>query len=669
MSEPEEKNSKRVPPQRKKEERRGRYPQGPPPEGKEPFSWKKTTRTLLFWVFLILISVSVFQYYSRSKKDVLSISYSRFIQELDNSNIQKVKLIEKDVKGEFKDMVAHQERGVSKNYKKFKLHLPFEDPELLKRLEQKGVEIDAEASSTNWSGILLTSLPWILILVFWLFLFRQMQGGSKGIFTFGKSRAKLSAGDRPKVTFSDVAGADEAKEELTEIIEFLKDPSKFQKLGGKIPKGALLLGAPGTGKTLLARAVAGEAGVPFFSMSGSDFVEMFVGVGASRVRDLFEQGKRNAPCIIFIDEIDAVGRHPGAGLGGGHDEREQTLNQLLVEMDGFESTEGVILLAATNRPDVLDPALLRPGRFDRQIVVDIPDVRGREGILKVHTKKIKLGKDVNLSVLARGTPGFTGADIANMVNESALLAARRNHEEVTMKDFEDAKDKVMMGAERKSLVLSNEEKKITPYHESGHALVSKLIPGSDPVHKMTIIPRGMAIGVTHYLPIDEKHTYSKEYLETKLVHLLGGRVAEKLVFDSFTTGAGNDIERATELARKMVCEWGMSEKLGPLSFGKKEEEIFLGREIAKHRDYSERTAQQIDEEVRGVVEKAEHKATELLSKNMDKLDRLAKALLEREILDSEQINRILKGEDLEPLKLKDEKKAGNDQKIGNNQEK
>ncbi|KPL02862.1 MAG: cell division protein FtsH, partial [candidate division Zixibacteria bacterium SM23_73_2] len=451
-------------------------------------------------------------------------------------------------------------------------------------------------------------------------------------------------------------------EELTEIIEFLKDPSKFQKLGGKIPKGALLLGAPGTGKTLLARAVAGEAGVPFFSMSGSDFVEMFVGVGASRVRDLFEQGKRSAPCIIFIDEIDAVGRHRGAGLGGGHDEREQTLNQLLVEMDGFESTEGVILLAATNRPDVLDPALLRPGRFDRRIVVDIPDVRGREGILKVHVKNIKIGKDVNLSVLARGTPGFTGADIANMVNEAALLAARRERNEVIMDDFENAKDKVMMGAERRSLVLSNEEKKITSYHESGHALVSKLIPGSDPVHKMTIIPRGMAIGVTHYLPIDERHTYSKEYLETKLIHLLGGRVAEKLIFDSLTTGAGNDIERATALARKMVCEWGMSDEVGPLTFGKKEEEIFLGREIAKHRDYSEQTAQKIDEEVRKIVENAEKKATELLSKNLEKLHRLAKALLEKEILGGDQIDAILKGEGEKPQKLEVEKKGSKDQK-------
>jgi len=484
-----------------------------------------------------------------------------------------------------------------------------------------------------------------------------MQGGSKGIFSFGKSRARLLAGDRPKVTFSDVAGADEAKQELQEIIDFLKDPSKFQKLGGKIPKGALLLGAPGTGKTLLARAVAGEAGVSFFSMSGSDFVEMFVGVGASRVRDLFDQGKRNAPCIIFIDEIDAVGRHRGAGLGGGHDEREQTLNQLLVEMDGFESNEGVILLAATNRPDVLDPALLRPGRFDRQIVVDIPDVKGREGILKVHTRKIPLAENVDLYVLARGTPGLSGADLANIVNEAALLAARRNHNKVTMRDFEDAKDKEIMGTERKSLALSEEEKKLTAYHESGHALVSKLIPGSDPVHKMTIIPRGLAIGLTHYLPVDEKHTYSKEYLETKLVHLLGGRVAEKLVFGQFSTGAGNDIERATELARKMVCEWGMSDRLGPLTFGKKEEQIFLGREITQHRDYSEKTAQEIDLEVKVIVDDAEKKAEELLGTNLDKLNSLAKALLEMEILDGDQIDRIVRGESLDKPKVKKEEKT------------
>jgi cell division protease FtsH len=578
------------------------------------------------------------------------------MQQLEESNVKKVTLVEKDIQGEFVRKISRTTGKQTGDFGKFELHIPFEDPSLLEKLEAKSVEIDAEPPSTNWSGIVLTSLPWIILIVFWLFMLRQMQGGPKGLFSFGKSKAKLLSGDRPKVTFQDVAGADEAKEELQEIIEFLKDPGKFQKLGGKIPKGALLLGAPGTGKTLLARAIAGEAGVPFFSMSGSDFVEMFVGVGASRVRDLFDQGKRNAPCIIFIDEIDAVGRHRGAGLGGGHDEREQTLNQLLVEMDGFESNEGVILLAATNRPDVLDPALLRPGRFDRQIVVDTPDVKGREGILKVHTRKIPLSEGVDLSVLARGTPGLSGADLANIVNEAALLGARRSHEKVTMKDFEDAKDKVMMGTERRSLVINDEEKKLTAYHESGHALIGKLIPGSDPVHKMTIIPRGLALGTTHYLPIDEKHTHSKKYLETKLLDMMGGRVAERLVFNELSTGAANDLERATGLARKMVCEWGMSEKLGPLTFGKKEEQIFLGREIATHRDYSEQTAQEIDKEVKRIVEEAEAKATELLTANVDKLHLLAKALLEREILDGQEIDRILRGEELEPVKLDTEKK-------------
>ncbi len=639
--------------------RRDSRPPGQRPDKKEEFPWKKASRTLIFWLILVLVSISIFQFYSRGKKDILAISYTRFMEELERGNIKTVTLVEKDVEGEFAQSITHTSGTVTGQYAKFKLHLPFEDPELLKKLEDKEVETKAEAPSTNWSGIILTSVPWVLIIVFWFFLFRQMQGGSKGIFSFGKSRARLLTSDRPKVTFDDVAGADEAKQELQEIIDFLKDPSKFQKLGGKIPKGALVLGAPGTGKTLLARAVAGEAGVPFFSMSGSDFVEMFVGVGASRVRDLFDQGKKNAPCIIFIDEIDAVGRQRGAGLGGGHDEREQTLNQLLVEMDGFESNEGVILLAATNRPDVLDPALLRPGRFDRQIVVDIPDVRGREGILKVHTVKMPVSQDVNLSILARGTPGLSGADLANIVNEAALLAARRNHEKVHMTDFEDAKDKVMMGTERRSLALSEEDKKLTAYHESGHALVSKLIPGSDPVHKVTIIPRGLAIGLTHYLPVDEKHTYSKEYLDTKLVHLMGGRVAERLVFGQLSTGAGNDIESATELARKMVCEWGMSERLGPLTFGKKEEQIFLGREITQHRDYSEKTAQEIDTEVKAIVEHAEKKAEELLGANLDKLHLLAEALRNKEILDGDQIDRIIQGEPPEKPKVeKKEKEHG-----------
>jgi len=642
--------------------RKGRPPDGPqggrrPPDGKkDDFKWKKGTRTLIFWVFLLLISISVFQFYSRSKTEAVTITYTEFMHELDDSNIKKVTLVEKNIQGELKHAITKTEGKDTKTFTKFDLHIPFDDPSLLTKLQDKGVDIDAKPASTNWSGIILTSLPWIILIVFWLFMIRQMQGGPKGLFSFGKSRARLLSGDRPKVTFADVAGAEEAKQDLREIIDFLKDPAKFQKLGGKIPKGALLLGAPGTGKTLLAKAVAGEAGVPFFSMSGSDFVEMFVGVGASRVRDLFDQGKRNAPCIIFIDEIDAVGRHRGAGLGGGHDEREQTLNQLLVEMDGFESNEGVILLAATNRPDVLDPALLRPGRFDRQIVVDTPDVKGREGIFKVHTRKIPLSSDVDLSILARGTPGLSGADLANIVNEAALLAARRNHDKVDMKDFEDAKDKVMMGTERRSLVISEEEKKLTAYHESGHALIGKLVPGSDPVHKMTIIPRGLALGVTHYLPVDEKHTHSKKYLETKLLHLMGGRVAEQLVFGELSTGAANDIERATNLARKMVCEWGMSEKLGPLTFGKKEEQIFLGREIATHRDYSEETAQEIDQEVKRIVEEAEKTATRLLTSNIDKLHLLANALLEREILDGAEIDRILKGEKLEPVQLETEKK-------------
>jgi len=628
-----------------------------PPEGKkDEFKWKKGTRTLVFWMILLLLSIFLFQYYSQSKRDVVTVTYTEFMQHLEESNVKKVTLVEKDIEGEFVREISKIVGKETGRFSKFKLHIPFEDPSLLEKLEAKNVEIGAEPPSTNWSGIILTSLPWIILIVFWLFMLRRMQGGPKGLFSFGKSRAKLLSGDHPKVSFQDVAGADEAKQELHEIIEFLKDPAKFQKLGGKIPKGVLLLGAPGTGKTLLARAVAGEAGVPFFSMSGSDFVEMFVGVGASRVRDLFDQSKKSAPCIIFIDELDAVGRHRGAGLGGGHDEREQTLNQLLVEMDGFESNEGVILLAATNRPDVLDPALLRPGRFDRQVVVDTPDVRGREGILRVHTRKIPLAQDVDLSILARGTPGLSGADLANIVNEAALLAARRSHNKVTMPDFEDAKDKVMMGTERRSLVISEEEKKLTAYHESGHALIGKLVPGSDPIHKMTIIPRGLALGITHYLPIDEKHTHSKKYLETKLLHLMGGRVAEKLVFNELSTGAANDIERATELARKMVCEWGMSERLGPLTFGKKEEQIFLGREIATHRDYSEQTAQEIDKEVRSIVEAAEKKATELLSANIDKLHLLASVLLEKEILDGDEIDRILRGEKLEPVRLETEKK-------------
>jgi len=611
---------------------------------KESTYWKGPGRSILFWFVIILTVLVIYNFFNESAADTAQISYSDFMRYLDQDKIASVTFIDRSIQGRFTEELTVAGPTGSGKYKKFQFRIPFEDPQLVNRLSDAGIAINAKEEGLNWGGILLSIAPWMLIIFVWIFMLRQMQGGGggpKGIFSFGKSRAKLLTDERPRVTFNDVAGADEAKEELSEVIEFLKDAGKFQKLGGKIPKGALLLGAPGTGKTLLARAVAGEAGVPFFSMSGSDFVEMFVGVGASRVRDLFEQGKKNAPCIIFIDEIDAVGRHRGAGLGGGHDEREQTLNQLLVEMDGFESNEGVILIAATNRPDVLDPALLRPGRFDRQIVVDVPDVRGREGIFKVHTRKVKLSDNVDLNVLARGTPGLSGADIANLVNEAALLAARKNKDSVEMSDFEDAKDKVMMGAERRSMVISDEEKKTTAYHEAGHALLAKLMPKADPVHKVTIVPRGMALGVTHYLPVDEKHTYDREYLEARLVHAMGGRVAEKLVFNHLTTGAGMDIKQATELARRMVCNWGMSDKVGPLGFGRKQDHIFLGREIQQSRDYSESTAQLIDSEIKRFVEDAEAKAIELLSNNMDKLKLLAEALLEKEILDGHEIDEII----------------------------
>ena len=648
----DEQRSGKKPPRLNLKRKDGSGKSGPEPRPEMP--WKKTSRTLAFWVVIILLSVLFVQFYYGNQEEIVQIDYTEFMQQVESGNINKVTFIEKDLRGDFKQPFSKLVNGRKASYSKFKTYLPFDDPALVTKLRESGITVSAEPVSINWASILLSTLPWLLLIVFWLFMMRQMQGGgTKGIFSFGKSRARLLTGDRPKITFEDVAGADEAKQELQEIINFLRDPGKYQKLGGKIPKGALLLGSPGTGKTLLAKAVAGEAGVPFFSMSGSDFVEMFVGVGASRVRDLFDQGKKNAPCIIFIDEIDAVGRHRGAGLGGGHDEREQTLNQLLVEMDGFESNEGVILIAATNRPDVLDPALLRPGRFDRQIVVDSPDIKGREGILKVHTRKIVMADDVNLSVLARGTPGLSGADIANMVNEAALLAARRSRKNVTMVDFEDAKDKVMMGVERRSLVISDDEKKTTAYHEAGHALLAKLMPGSDPVHKVTIIPRGLSLGSTHYLPFDERHTHSKEYLETRLVYTLGGRVAEKLVFNHYTTGAGNDLERATVLVRKMVCEWGMSERLGPLTFGKREEQIFLGREISQRRDYSEKTAEAIDEEVRRIILESENKANRILSDNIDTLHKLARTLVEREILDGHQIDLIMKGDPLEPVHLND----------------
>jgi len=521
--------------------------------------------------------------------------------------------------------------------------------------QTKGVTITKTDSANGVTDILISFLPWIALGFVWLFIMRRMQsqgggmGGPKGIFSFGRSRAKLITENAPKVTFNDVAGADEAKVELVEIIEFLREPAKFQKLGGKIPRGVLLLGPPGTGKTLLARAVAGEAGVPFLSISGADFVEMFVGVGASRVRDLFDQAKKHAPCIVFIDEIDAVGRHRGAGLGGGHDEREQTLNQLLVEMDGFDQNVGVIIMAATNRPDVLDPALLRPGRFDRQVVVDRPDVRGREGILKVHTRNTPLGADVDLQALARGTPGLSGADLANLVNEAALLAARRGGDKLTMYDFENAKDKVMMGVERKSVLISEEEKKTTSYHECGHVIVAKSIPEADPVHKVTIIPRGRALGVTSYLPVDEKHTYSREYLEAVIAYALGGRAAERIEFNQITTGAGNDIERATDIARKMVCDWGMSDKLGPLKYGQAEQEIFLGRDYGHQKTFSDTTARIIDEEIRHIVEVGAERAETILRAKVDTLKRMAEALLERETLDSGEIDILMNGGELPPF--------------------
>ncbi|MHB8930172.1 MAG: ATP-dependent zinc metalloprotease FtsH [Melioribacteraceae bacterium] len=591
----------------------------------------------------------------------VEVTYDVYKDFLLNGKIKEAKIIKTDAsdyrfEGTLTEPQKKMINGAPVNITVFTVVIDQTDlAEQKKVWDEKNIKYTYVKESNEWMTILLGFLPWLLIFAVWIFIFRRMQGGgagggTRGIFNFGKSKAKLISESAIKVTFKDVAGADEAKQELEEIIEFLKEPGKFQRLGGKIPRGVLLLGPPGTGKTLLARAVAGEAGVPFFSISGADFVEMFVGVGASRVRDLFEQGKKSAPCIIFIDEIDAVGRHRGAGLGGGHDEREQTLNQLLVEMDGFEQNSGVIIIAATNRPDVLDPALLRPGRFDRQVVVDRPDVKGREGIFKVHTRKIPLGIDVDLEVLAKGTPGLAGADIANLVNEAALLAARKNKKNVSMEDFEEAKDKVMMGTERKSLIISEDEKKITAYHEIGHVLVAKMIPEADPVHKVTIIPRGRALGVTTYLPVDEKHTYSKNYLEAMITYALGGRAAEKLVFNRFTTGAGNDIEKSTSIARKMICEWGMSDKLGPIAYGAKEEEIFLGREITKHKDFSEQTAQDIDSELKKIVMNGMDRAEKILSENIDVLHRLSKELLDREILDGEEIDKIMRGEELPPMK-------------------
>jgi cell division protease FtsH len=608
---------------------------------------KRVLRGLLPWLIIILAVATVYQFFVAKSEHVAKIPYWKFTDLLDKGVVATVTLQENKISGELSREARTE--GDARPFTQFKTQAPVVDSDFVKKLEAAGVKVDTQDARSMWFTILVSVGPYILLFAFFIWLFRRMQSPNNKALSFGKSRARLFEEGKQKVTFEDVAGAEEAKEELQEIIEFLKDPRKFQKLGGKIPKGVLLVGPPGSGKTLMGRAVAGEAGVPFLSISGSDFVEMFVGVGASRVRDLFDEAKKRAPCIVFIDELDAVGRLRGAGLGGGHDEREQTLNQLLVEMDGFESNEGVILLSATNRPDVLDPALLRPGRFDRTVVVDRPDLKGRLGILQVHTREIPLGADVDLETIARGTPYFSGADLANLVNEAALLAARKDQTEVMQADMEEARDKVMMGPERKSHVISEKEKEIAAHHEVGHALVAKLSPGSDPVHKVTIIPRGMALGLTQSLPEEEKHMYSKEYCEVLLDHMMGGRAAEMLIFNEETSGAGNDIERATELARKMVCDWGMSDSLGPVAFGKREEAIFLGREIAQHRDYSEETAQAIDGEIRRIVEAGYARAHKLLKKNKAKLELIAKELIERETLTGDEIDALLAGKELPPF--------------------
>jgi cell division protease FtsH len=615
---------------------------------KKPTNWSKISKQLSFWVFVILVPVAIIQFSGKGSDATPEISYSQYDQELQKNNVDKVTIqAGRLLTGEFKQKVAVKGHYVQK----FKSMLPMENSsDEVARLREHNVQIQAEDARPSFTTILISLFPYLLIFGIWFFLFRSMQAGGAKAFSFGKSKAKLLTGDTPKVTFDDVAGADEAKVELQEIIEFLKDPQKFTKLGGRLPKGALLVGPPGTGKTLLARAVAGEAGRPFFSMSGSDFVEMFVGVGASRVRDLFEQGKAHAPCIIFIDEIDAVGRHRGAGLGGGHDEREQTLNQLLVEMDGFESNEGVILIAATNRPDVLDPALMRPGRFDRQIVVDSPDLRGREGILRVHIRNKPMADDVDVTTLARGTPGMAGADLANLVNEGALLAARRNHDKVYMADLEDAKDKVMMGAERKSMVMKDDERKLTSYHESGHAICAIKVKGNDPLHKVTIVPRGRTLGVAWTLPEDDRVSVTREQLEANLVKAYGGRVAEELVFgrDRVTTGAASDIQQATGLARRYVSQWGLSDEIGPILVGDNEQELFLGRELQTRREVSERTAQLVDSEVSRGIKEAYSRATQVLQENMELLHTVAAALLDRETLTGDEVAALARGEKLPP---------------------
>ena len=619
------------------------------------FEWKKASKTSFVWVFILVSAVFLSNFFTNPNGDEVEVQYSQYRSFLNKGLILKAQIVDEVFHGELAQVqTIINRRGSSVDLKRFRLKLPFIDRDVMNEWDKNGVDYSFKQQTVDWTGYFLNLLPWIVILGFWIFLMRRMQGGGggmKSIFNFGKSKAKIWTSDMPKVTFDDVAGCVEGKEELREVVEFLKKPKQFQKLGAKIPRGVLLVGQPGTGKTLLARAVAGEANVAFFSLSGADFVEMFVGVGASRVRDLFEQGKRNQPCIIFIDELDAVGRQRGAGLGGGHDEREQTLNALLVEMDGFESNEDIILMAATNRPDVLDAALLRPGRFDRQIIVDAPDLKGRLGILKVHAKKIVMNhKKVNLEAIAQGTPGMVGADLENIVNEAALLAARKKKKSVEMADFEEAKDKVMMGVQRTSVVLSDEEKKITAYHEGGHTLVAARTKGADPVHKVTIIPRGRALGVTMQLPMDEKHGYSREYITGRLAILMGGRAAEELIFKEMTTGAGNDIEQATSIARKMVCEWGMSDVVGPMTFGKKNEEIFLGREIQSQRDYSEEMAKTIDKEVVKIVRKAQLTANKILKKDISKLHKIAEALLKYETINGEDVLSIMNGKKIRPSK-------------------
>jgi len=618
-----------------------------PPRPAGP-NWAGLSKNLALWLLVGLLALTLYNTMNRQKDPTQEFSYSAFLSQLQAGNVSQVTVYDaKRLEGDFRTPVLQDSRPA----KGFIVQLPFADnQELLTKLEAAGVTIEAKESRGGFTSFLVNFVPTLIIIALWIFLFRQMQSGGNRAFSFGKSKAKLLTGDTPKITFADVAGADEAKVELQEIIEFLKDPQRFTRLGGRLPKGALLVGPPGTGKTLLAKAVAGEAARPFFSMSGSDFVEMFVGVGASRVRDLFEQGKAHAPCIIFIDEIDAVGRHRGAGLGGGHDEREQTLNQLLVEMDGFESNDGVILIAATNRPDVLDPALLRPGRFDRTIVVDAPDVRGREGILRVHTRKIPLAADVRLDILAKGTPGLAGADLANLVNEAAVLAARKNKSLVAMVDFEEAKDKVMLGVERKSLVLTEDERRLTAYHEAGHAVVAMKTPGSDPVHKVTIVPRGRALGLTASLPETDRHSYTKDWLIGNLAMFFGGRVAEELVFgpEKVTTGAGNDIERATGLARRMVTQFGMSERVGAMAIGDREQEVFLGREFGHRREVSERTAEMVDNEVKRLLDEAYAKANVILKEHRELLERIAAALLERETVDRDDLDLLAKNQALPP---------------------